>query len=384
MADPRNIRHIKNGALVDLPLVTMAEWLESGRDPEAAGVRLSSECDVTKLAEDAPRLKLIALDFPKFADGRAFTQARLLRERYGFTGELRATGRFLPDQAAFLAACGVDCLEISANEDAAKWEKAMAVITTSYQAPRRDARGAQKPSILAARRRARTLEARVEEWADAYADAPAHQLLDAFLNGAETDATIALVSSFGAEAAALLSLVADVRADTPVIFIDTGRHFAETLQHRDELVDFLGLTDVRTVGPHPDTEKRLDPGRTLYAAAPDACCHFRKKEPLTRALVGVDGWITGRKRHHGGPRARLPKVEFADGKLKLNPLADWTPKEVNAYARERGLPRHPLLAKGYLSIGCMPCTTPVAEGEDPRAGRWRTQDKVECGIHLAE
>lgn len=382
MADQDGVRRLKEGPVVDLPLLTLAEWRGGPRDAAAAGVALNPEDDVTALGADAGRLKLIAIDFPKFADGRGFTQARLLRERFGFEGELRARGAFLPDQAAFLAACGVDCFEISANDDPAKWARAMSVISLTYQAGRKTAAGVRAPrSILAARRRARALEARVEEWAVAYDRAGARELLDAFLNGAETDAEIALVSSFGAESAVLLDLVAEVRASTPVIFIDTGRHFEETLRYRDDLVERLGLTDVRTVGPDPATARRRDPGKTLYAGDPDACCHFRKTEPLTRALAQVDGWINGRKRHHGGDRARLPKVEFVEDKLKLNPLADWTPKDVAAQMRARNLPAHPMVAKGYLSIGCAPCTTAVATHEHARAGRWRRQEKVECGIH---
>ncbi|MFC0282919.1 phosphoadenylyl-sulfate reductase [Camelimonas abortus] len=195
---------------------------------------------------------------------------------------------------------------------------------------------------------------------------------------------VALVSSFGAESAALLHLAAGVRRDAPVLFVDTRRLFPETLAYRDRLVELLGLTNVITIGPDAGTEQRLDPIGAMFARDPDACCAFRKVEPLEAALRPYRAWISGRKRYQAASRHDIPLFEATETHIKVNPLASWSMADVAAWMREHGLPAHPLVAKGYPSIGCAPCTTPVAEGEDPRAGRWRGTGKTECGIHVSK
>jgi len=192
---------------------------------------------------------------------------------------------------------------------------------------------------------------------------------------------IAVVSSFGAESAVLLALVADIDPATPILFVDTGQHFSETLAYRDELVRVLGLTDVRTVGPTDAEVAANDPPGELWRFDPDACCRFRKVTPLERALEGFDAWVTGRKRHQALTRVALPVVERLDGRVKINPLADWTAEQIEAEMVRRGLPRHKLSLMGYPSIGCATCTRAVSSGEDPRSGRWFGTGKVECGIH---
>jgi len=194
---------------------------------------------------------------------------------------------------------------------------------------------------------------------------------------------IAVVSSFGTEAAVLLALVAEINPAVPVIFLDTGKHFEETLDYRDELVAELGLTDVRSVRPDWAALFASDPDGTLWRSRPDACCHLRKVLPLRRALEGFDAWITGRKRYQGAVRWDLPTIEAAGGKVKINPLAGWSLDRIEAAFAARGLPQHPLLADGYLSVGCAPCTQPTAPGTDLRSGRWAGLAKSECGIHLA-
>jgi phosphoadenosine phosphosulfate reductase len=193
---------------------------------------------------------------------------------------------------------------------------------------------------------------------------------------------IAVVSSFGAESAVLLHFVAAIDAATPVLFIDTGRHFLETLQYRDRLVAHLGLTDVRSIGPTAEEVARLDVDGSRAVWDPDGCCAFRKTAPLQRALQGFDAWITGRKRFQSATRFDLMAFEADERHVKINPLASWSPTDLVAYAAEHGLPAHPLVAQGYASIGCVPCTSPTRSGEDPRAGRWRGFEKTECGIHL--
>lgn len=192
---------------------------------------------------------------------------------------------------------------------------------------------------------------------------------------------IALVSSFGTESALLLALAAELDPSVPVIFLDTGKLFGETLRYRDQLVALLGLRDVRSVVPDPARLAALDPSGTLWLGDPDTCCHVRKVEPLARALAGFEIWVSGRKRYQGPSRAALPTVEIADGRLKLNPLAPWSRERIAAEFTRRKLPPHPLEADGFLSIGCMPCTARVEPGEAERAGRWRNRDKTECGIH---
>ena len=192
---------------------------------------------------------------------------------------------------------------------------------------------------------------------------------------------IALVSSFGAESAVLAHMISEIDPATPIIFVDTGKLFPETLEYRDTLIEQLGLTNVITCSPDPTDLARRDPDGTLHERDHDACCALRKTDTLEKALRGYEAWITGRKRNHNDVRQSLNVLEVADWRLKANPLADWSREDVEAYFIEHDLPRHPLVAQNYLSIGCAPCTTPVAEGEDPRAGRWRDTEKTECGIH---
>ncbi|HEX4710016.1 phosphoadenylyl-sulfate reductase [Phenylobacterium sp.] len=194
---------------------------------------------------------------------------------------------------------------------------------------------------------------------------------------------LALVSSFGAESAVLLHLASKVKRDIPVLFLDTGMLFGQTLDYRRQLAAKLGLTDVRDLRPAYQDLATADPQAKLWQTDTDACCHVRKVLPLDRALAEFDGWVTGRKRFHGGARLVLPVVEQADLQLKFNPLANWTKADLDAYAAEYDLPAHPLVAQGFPSIGCWPCTHPVEEGEDVRAGRWAGSEKTECGIHVA-
>jgi len=194
----------------------------------------------------------------------------------------------------------------------------------------------------------------------------------------------AMTSSFGAEAAVLLHMVAEIAPATPVLFLDTGKLFDETLAYRDALIDRLGLSDVRTLTPAAYELNALDPKGDLHATAPDQCCFVRKVAPLDRGIAGFDAWITGRKAYQSAGRSGLKPIEAAEGRIKINPLLGWRPADIDAYMARHGLPAHPLLADGFLSIGCAPCTDRACAGEDPRAGRWRGRGKTECGIHLPE
>ncbi|MDR2858299.1 MAG: phosphoadenylyl-sulfate reductase [Novosphingobium sp.] len=197
---------------------------------------------------------------------------------------------------------------------------------------------------------------------------------------------VAVVSSFGAESAVLLHLVSRVAPGIPVLFLETGKHFPETPAYRDLLIRRLGLTNVIDLTPDPDDLAGKDASGLRWSYDPDGCCEIRKVKPLAEALAGYDSSITGRKAFQSSTRANLPRFEIdgsdVQGRLKINPLIDWSAGDIAAYFAKFDLPPHPLVAEGYPSIGCSPCTSKVAEGEDPRSGRWRGWDKTECGIHI--
>lgn len=219
--------------------------------------------------------------------------------------------------------------------------------------------------------------------------------LNSLFDGRETEALaevltdpafgrVAVVSSFGAESAVLLHQVAQIRRDVPVLFVETGWLFAETLAYAEDLSAHLGLRDVRWLKPDSALLAEKDPKRLRWSYDPDGCCDLRKVEPLDAGLRDFDLWISGRKNHQNRARARLTVFEAEGKRLKLNPLFNWTPETLQSYAAEYQLPPHPLVAEGYPSIGCSPCTSKVLPGEDPRAGRWRGWDKSECGIHSSD
>lgn len=210
--------------------------------------------------------------------------------------------------------------------------------------------------------------------------APPDRILQAVL-GESFTGRIAVVSSFGADSAVLLHLVAVTDRTTPVLFVDTGRHFPETLEHRDRLMRHLGLSDVRSVGPSLEEVALRDADLSRATWDPDGCCAFRKIAPLQHALAGFDAWITGRKRFQAATRRELAVFEVDGPQVKVNPLAKWSQAEIDGYAARHGLPEHPLASRGYPSIGCAPCTSIVLPDENPRAGRWRGFQKTECGIH---
>ncbi|HTP75648.1 MAG TPA: phosphoadenylyl-sulfate reductase [Rhizomicrobium sp.] len=223
--------------------------------------------------------------------------------------------------------------------------------------------------------------AKLSQLQDAARGRDAHGILELALRG-EFAGKSAVVSSFGAESAVLLHLVAEIDPNTPVLFLNTGKLFGETLRYRDRLQDVLGLGDIRSLAPNPVDRARVDPDGVLWSKDTDACCNLRKVIPLKRALEPFAAQVTGRKRFQTRERAEMQPVEFFEGRFRFNPLADWTLEQLEAYTAKYNLPRHPLVEDGYPSIGCMPCTRRVAAGEDYRAGRWSGLDKDECGIHL--
>jgi phosphoadenosine phosphosulfate reductase len=227
------------------------------------------------------------------------------------------------------------------------------------------------------------ITAQLKDFQERAKDRDAHGILELALKG-ELAGKTAVVSSFGAESAVLLKLVADIDPNTPILFLNTGKLFGETLRYRDRLQDVLGLGDVRSLSPSLEERGKLDPDGTLWSRNTDACCDFRKTVPLNRALEPFQAQITGRKRFQTRERADMLPVEFFQGRYRFNPLWQWDLHQLEAFTERHKLPRHPLVEDGYPSIGCMPCTRRVQAGEDYRAGRWSGLDKDECGIHLTD
>lgn len=225
-----------------------------------------------------------------------------------------------------------------------------------------------------------------------YGDFEAEQLLSATIRN-EFKGKIALISSFGADSALLIKMVADVDPATPILFLETGKHFKETLQYVDQLEKEFGLTDLRRLKPDPDLLKKVDPNGDLWKTNVNRCCWLRKVEPLNKVLDSgeFEAVITGRKRFQTQERADIDNIElFDDGIFRINPLIEWDKDRIRAEFDERDLPQHPLVVKGYPSIGCEPCTKEVKPGEDDRSGRWahtidmRGGQKQECGIHVSQ
>lgn len=345
------------------------------------GVRLEPADDPAALAADLDRVALIEVNFPKYTDGRGYSQAQLLRRRHGYGGELRAVGHVLRDQLGYMVRAGFDAMTYDSATPEADYVAANSEFSNVYQASA-DGRETifQKRWKGRAGQTSETPEDKVARLNAELRGADASQIIRVALR--EFGRGLTYVSSFGAESAAMLGLIADVDPATPIVFIDTGMHFQQTLQYRDELARVLGLTDIRTVHPLDDERRAVDPKGVLHKTDPDACCEVRKVRPLEPALRGFAAWITGRKRFHGGGRMNLPVFEYAEGKFKVNPLADWTHEHVEEYFVARGLPRHPMVADGYPSIGCWPCTVRPTDPNDVRSGRWVGFKKSECGLHL--
>jgi phosphoadenylyl-sulfate reductase (thioredoxin) len=352
--------------------------LEAGRGSNAR-VELSGGADIDALAPHFAELRAIVVDFPGFRDGRGFSIAARLRGR-GYRGALIASGALLPDQARHLARTGFDAVELRADADRAEWERSLQAYSVAYQpAEDRVAPLWRRRAAAAPLRAAESLEDKVRRLNAELRDASAQEIL-ATVIGREFQGRIALLTSFGAESAVGLHLVSNIAPETPVLFLDTERHFEPTLQYRDRLTKRLGLTDVRSLAP--ERAERDDPEGDLWRTDPDLCCAVRKVRPLQAALTRFDALITGRKRFHGGPRLRLPIFEIVDGTVRVNPFAGWSVQDVDAYYAAHALERHPLVDGGYSSIGCWPCTQPSPRDQDARSGRWAGLEKTECGIHL--
>ncbi|MBR9825208.1 MAG: phosphoadenylyl-sulfate reductase [Alphaproteobacteria bacterium] len=330
-----------------------------------------ASADWRELKDRVPQAVQIDVHFESFKDGRGFTLASQLRGRLGFDGRLRATGHVLPDQALHLKRVGFDEVSPDRTDVADDWSQAQTRFATVYQPAQRGGetvvakRTRSKADLAALNARYRGMEAE-----EIFEDA-----IKRIWPG-----RIAMMSSFGAEAAVGLHMIAKVAPSTPVLFLDTGRLFAQTEQYQRELVEKLDLTNLRIIQPSALEVAEEDADGKLWSRNNDACCTLRKVRPLDRISEDYDAMITGRKRFHGGDRIELPVVERLDGRIRVNPLASWSHERIDAYFKRYDLPRHPLTEMGYASIGCWTCTAPAQDG-DVRSGRWAGQSKSECGIH---
>lgn len=356
------------------------------------GPRLSVTAPLEEVEAIAATTDVLVLEFDAFRDGRGFSLASVLRER-GYAGRLIAAGKVLPDQARHLRRIGFDAVELNPGADLATWKRMDEAFDAAYQPAidpaltiwqrRAAARGTTPPSAPEddTPKTEADLQALADRLNTELAGADAATIVKAALNPG-LGLKAAAISSFGAESAALLHLIANEDTALPVIFLETGQHFFQTLQYRSQLTKTLGLSDVRLVTPDAGEKADLDARDDLWKTDADACCDLRKTRPLARATVGFSALITGRKRHQNSVRAALKPFEVLDGVLRVNPLADWTVDNVEDHLVAHALPRHPLVEQGYLSIGCHTCTQPVKDGEDARSGRWSGIEKTECGIHV--
>ncbi len=345
--------------------------LDSARQIARTALELPADIAPAEAFAAAAYADQIDVRFATFKDGRGFSLAAMLRQN-GYEGGLRAVGHLLPDQKDALLRSGFDTVEADDASAPARWA-------------RKGAAHIYQPDPGAPQGRHSALHRRALAARKARADALAQEL-----DGADPETIlaralevyagrIALLSSFGAEAALGLHLIAGADPETPVLFLETQRHFAQTLSYKDRLVAALGLKDVRVLEPDVDEAAREDADGKLYERDGQACCELRKVRPLARGLEEFDAVITGRKRYHGGARGALRAVEFDGERVKINPLAFLSPDEVTDRFKALDLPSHPLTEIGYASIGCLPCTSP-ASAPGSRDGRWAGEDREECGI----
>lgn len=348
-------------------------------------LHIANDTDLDALGPALGRIETILIDFPAYTDGRGFSLARQLRTKHGYEGLIIADGPLIPDQYAFALQCGFSAVHI--DDETLKrhtiedWHAALDDFDLTYQRGYAVKNG---PATSVFDARLTALDER--KAADPFFGHSAELTLRKAIKKYQGD--IVLATSMGVDSAVLLHMVSRIDKSVPVIFLDTGKHFRETLAYRDELVERFGLTNFQNITPDQAQVLAEDPDGTLNQSDPDSCCDLRKVRPLDGVINGYGARITGRKRYQTPQRADmaiLEEPEVTGGpQAKVNPLAYWTAKDVTQYMRQHDLPPHPLLALGYLSIGCQPCTTRVTAGEDPRAGRWRHSEKTECGIHMVD
>jgi phosphoadenosine phosphosulfate reductase len=349
-------------------------------DPEDVATVLEPDADREVLeAAASGNAGPVAIRFPVVTDGRGFSLARLLRERHGFTGEIRAVGHLIPDHGQFLLRAGFDTAEIEDPAEAGTWKSSVSHIKHNYQPAYRN------PLPLrwqASRKEAKSLDERlsgIESLADRVREVRQH-----------VEGRIVFSTSLGLEDQAILHAIAESGADIDVFTLDTGRLFPEVLE-TVELSELRYDIRIRLVAPEAAEVEALVARDGVYGFRHavenrKACCDIRKVRPLNRELKGAQAWISGLRREHSGERAGVPLAAWDEARalVKVNPVADWSTQDLTAYIAANNIPVNPLHARGFISIGCAPCTRAVLPGENPRAGRWwwEQEEKKECGLHL--
>jgi phosphoadenosine phosphosulfate reductase len=359
-------------------LVNLSTGALVARPPEA-GTVLEAHADAEALVAAAAEARPIAISFPIVTDGRGFSLARLLRERHGFKGEIRAVGHLIPDHGQFLLRSGFDTAEINDPGAASVWKASIERIRHNYQPAVRNMLplrwdASRKEAVALDQRLGRidTLTDRIREVKR------------------RIEGRVAFSTSLGLEDQAILHAIANSGVDIDVFTLDTGRLFSEVLE-TVELSEFRYGIRIRLVAPDAGEIEELVARDGVFGFRHSVenrktCCEVRKVRPLSRALEGAQGWISGLRREHSDARASVPLAEWdaARGLIKLNPVADWSTHDLTAYIAANNVPVNPLHARGFVSIGCAPCTRAIEPGEHPRAGRWwwENEEKKECGLHL--
>ena len=361
-------------ALVDLATGTLVA------DPAEVATVLEPDADKAALAAAVSgNAGPIAIRFPAFGDGRGISLAVLLRERHGFTGEIRAVGHLIPDLAQFLLRSGFDTAEIDDPEHASIWKASVSRIKHNYQRGyrnllplRRDASRTEAESLDTRLERVKNLTDRIREMRR------------------RIEGRIVFSTSLQLEDQAILHAIAESGAEIDIFTLDTGRLFPEVLE-TVELSEIRYGLRIRLVAPEAREVEELVARDGVYGFRHaienrKACCEIRKVRPLNRELQGAQGWISGLRREHSDARAEVPLAAWDEerGLIKINPVADWSTHDLTAFIAANNVPVNPLHARGFVSIGCAPCTRAVQPGEHPRAGRWwwENEEKKECGLHL--
>ena len=344
-----------------------------------AVITINPDDDYSDIEEYTHLIKVIIIPFTSFADGRVFSVARQLRQAFKYGNKIIVSGPMISAQYGFALQCGIDGIlipeELFLRQPISLWQQALAIHPVKHDVYR-------YPQLNNFSYAAEN-EASLDQLNQRLADKSAEYLLRFVTNESNFGRT-AVVSSFGAESAILLHLIAQIDPSIPVIFIDTGKHFRETIEYKDTLTEYLGLTNVITIAPREKDLRHHDNNGLLHMTDTTACCYLRKVLPLEQALEQFDTWISGRKFYQTESRKHLPLFEQTGHHVKVNPLIHWGHSAMEKYMLEHNLPKHPLVREGYTSIGCSHCTTPTVKGEDSRAGRWRREDKTECGIHFID
>jgi phosphoadenosine phosphosulfate reductase len=360
-------------ALLDL---ANGDLLTAGNEP---AVVLEPMADAAALAAATSARGAVAIRFPTFGDGRGHSLAVLLRERHGFKGEVRAVGYLIPDLAPFLLRSGFDTAEITDANDIETWKGSLTRIRHLYQPSFRNPQLLRRDASKRSAEGLNALLAGIQSLTERIAEVRR-----------SVDGRIAFSTSLGLDDQAILNAIAEVGADIDIFTLDTGRLFPEVLE-TVELSEIRYGLRIRLVAPAAAEVEAMVARDGVFGFRHSvdnrkACCEVRKVWPLNRELKGAQGWITGVRREHSEDRADVELASWDEerGLLKVNPIADWSTQELTAYIAENNVPVNPLHARGFISIGCQPCTRAVQPGEHPRAGRWwwEHEEKKECGLHM--